>query len=295
VRPPELEDPLNRYLFHPLAHRLALVLRPTGISPNAVSICSGLLVVAAAWAYGGLTGPQSVLLGFAFHMLWHVVDGADGDLARLTGRSSPAGELVDGVCDYAGHVFLYIVLVTILDDSMGWPAWLLVALSGASRVAQSNHIESQRRVYLWRIYGVPWLQQAQASGDELFLREGLMADIFVGFARGYIKLAKAMSPYAAEIDTAIAGASGDAREEKRLKRLCRRSARRSLVYQHLLGANPRTIILGISMAMGSPLWFFLTEVTLLNLLLLLSIRHQKTCNRRLVAKLAGPPGPAADG
>jgi phosphatidylglycerophosphate synthase len=281
----ELEDPLNLHFFHPLAHRLALVLRPTGISPNAVSVASGLFVVAAAWAYTGLGWPRSVLLGFAFHMLWHVLDGADGDLARMTGRSSPAGELIDGVADYAGHIILYIALAAFLDDWIhGW-AWLLASLSGASRIAQSNHIETQRRVYLWRIYAVPWLKQAQSSGDALFRRKGPVAAIFVGFARIYIMLAGAMSPRTGEIDAAIAAASGDPGEARRLRRLCRQSARSSLVYQHLLGANPRTLLLGISMAIGSPLYFFVVETVLLNLVLILSIRHQARCDRRLMARL----------
>jgi phosphatidylglycerophosphate synthase len=288
-RPPprrrELEDALNLHLFHPLAHRLALLLRPTGISPNAVSVVSGLFVMAAAWAYTGLGWPVSALLGFTLHMLWHVVDGADGDLARLTGRSSPAGELVDGVADYAGHIVLYVALAAFLDDWIGGWAWLLASLSGASRIAQSNHAETQRRVYLWRIYGVPWLKQAQASGDALFRRKGPVATIFVGFARGYIKLAGATSPHAAEIDAAFAGAAGDPAEEARLKRLYRRSARTSLVYQHLLGANPRTLLLGASMALGSPLWFFATECVVLNLLLFLSLRHQAGRDRKLAARL----------
>ena len=40
------------------------------------------------------------------------------DLARLTGRSSPLGELIDGICDYASHVVLYIILVVVLAPSI---------------------------------------------------------------------------------------------------------------------------------------------------------------------------------
>ena len=36
------------------------------------------------------------------------------DLARLTGKASPTGELVDGVCDYSAHVVLYVVLAAML-------------------------------------------------------------------------------------------------------------------------------------------------------------------------------------
>ena len=37
-RPPELQDGLNRYLYHPLAARLARLLAPTRITPNLVSV-----------------------------------------------------------------------------------------------------------------------------------------------------------------------------------------------------------------------------------------------------------------
>ena len=49
-------------------------------------------------------------------LAWHVTDGADGDLARLKGTASPTGELVDGVCDYSGHVFMYFAFAFLLDD-----------------------------------------------------------------------------------------------------------------------------------------------------------------------------------
>jgi phosphatidylglycerophosphate synthase len=167
-RAPELEDALNRHLYHPLARRLARLLQPTGISPNAVSVAGMLLVWAAAWAYVTIVWPYGALLGFALHLGWHVVDGADGDLARLTGRASPTGEMVDGLCDYAAHVVLYLTLAAMLDDRIGAMAWILASAAGASHAFQTNHAESHRRNYLWWAYGVPWLKHAQAAGDEVF-------------------------------------------------------------------------------------------------------------------------------
>lgn len=296
AKPPELEDPLNRHFFHPLARRLSRWLQPTGISPNVVSAISGLVVAAAAIAYAGLGWPISVLAGFALHLSWHIFDGADGELARLTGRVSPAGELIDGIADYVSHLFLYTVLaIFLLAPSLGSWAYLIALLAGLSRIAQSNHAESQRRTYLWRVYGVPWLKQAQASGDELFERKGLVAAISVACVRGYIKLAGATSPQSDEIDAALEAASGDAREEKRLKRLCRHSSRTAIVLQHALGANPRTIALGISMTAGSPIYFFITEISLLNLILVISILHQRRGNRSLAARLAAPRPPPGRG
>ena len=157
----ELQDSLNHYVYHPLAWRLARALAPTPVTPNMVSVAGGLFVVAAGLVYWrgpgwGLVWPWAALLGMALHMTWHVVDGADGDLARLTGRSSPLGELIDGICDYVSHIVLYVMLVFVLAPriGLGW-AWFWGLAAGFSHVAQANFVEVQRRFYQYWTYGVP--------------------------------------------------------------------------------------------------------------------------------------------
>ena len=110
ARAREMQDALNHYIYHPLAWQLARALAPTPLTPNMVSVFGGLLVVAAGAVYFTTSGPLWAILGMALHLSWHVVDGADGDLARITGKTSPLGELVDGICDYVSHIVLYVLL-----------------------------------------------------------------------------------------------------------------------------------------------------------------------------------------
>jgi hypothetical protein len=286
LRAPELHDPLNRYFYHPLARRLARLLVPTGISPNAVSVAGALLVWAAAWVYANMAWPIGALLGFGFHMAWHVFDGADGDLARLTGKASPTGELVDGVCDYCAQTMLYFVLAAILDDWIGGWAWVLAVAAGMSHIVQTNHAETQRRSYLWWAYGVPWLKHAQEAGDEVFRERNWFSSTFAWMARDYLKLAYWMAPWSARLDTLVDEAAGDDARAVRIRRLVRRASRRSLIYEKLVGPNPRTIMLGASMLAGSPLWYFIGEAILLNLILATSVAHHNAVQRRLVERLA---------
>ena len=65
----ELQDPLNRMLYHPAAKRLAAQLARTRITPNMVSVAGGLIVVAAAAAYAMPYWPLSALLGLALQGL----------------------------------------------------------------------------------------------------------------------------------------------------------------------------------------------------------------------------------
>jgi phosphatidylglycerophosphate synthase len=287
-KPPELEDVLNRWLFHPLSRYLAVLLARTPVTPNMVSVFGALLVVAAGFFYAEYTGLPlgvAVAIGFVLHLLWHVVDGADGALARLTGRASPLGETIDGLCDYLSHALLYLILATAADDALGWWIWPLGFAAGFSRVAQANHAESQRRIYLWRAYGVPWLKQACDAPDEAPGRKQGGASPLARLTRAYVWLADRLSPASPALDRAAERAANDPVLRERLNRLARTCYRRPLFLQALLGANPRTILLGLCIALGSPLWYFLVEATLLNLLLLFSIRSQKRANSCLEARL----------
>jgi hypothetical protein len=284
TRPPELEDVLNARIYHPLSDRLAALLAATPVTPNMVSICGALLVALAAWFYLALEAPASVLLGFLAHASWHVLDGADGTLARLTGRASPIGELVDGICDYAGHGILYIAFAMTLDDTMGVWAWVLGWAAAISRAIQANHSESGRRTYLWRVYGVPWLKQAVQGDDTQLQRPSLRVRIGAILGRFYVAVAGASSPLADRVNARVEAAKGNPAAEAQIRAACRAEAGITLRLQMVLGANWRTLMLGASMALGSPLWFWLAEVTAMNLLLLVSVRLHEASDRRILAR-----------
>lgn len=292
-RAPELEDPLNRYLYHPLAARLARLLVPTGVSPNMVSVAGAVLVWLAAWSYAALAWPYGAVLGFLLHMGWHVLDGADGDLARMSGKASPTGELVDGLCDYAANIPLYFVLAAILDDSLGAWAWVLAVAAGASHLVQTNHAEAQRRCYLWRAYGVPWLKHAEDAGDHVFAGRSRLGRAVAGCTRFYIRVAYRMAPWSSRLDALVDKASGDPARLAAIRAQVRSTSKTSLAYEKLLGPNPRTIILGLAMLAQSPVWYFLAEIVLLNALLLASVVQHNAAQRRLVAALGGATSPPA--
>lgn len=280
-----MDDWLNARVYHPLAQRLARLLVPTPFTPNMVSFAGGLSIVAAAFLYTRLDWPVSVALGFLAHAMWHVFDGADGDLARMTGRTSPLGEMIDGVCDYFGHIFLYVLLAA-YGDRLGWGAWswTLASLAGASRVFQSNHAEGERRTYLWRGYGIPWLRHAYAA-DDAAARRGLLARLIEPLGRLYVALASAGAATDERIDELIAKASRKAGGEERARRVCRETSLLPLRLQTILGPNLRTVALGLSMAAGGPIWFFLFEIVPLNLLFAASLAAQRRCDRAIPARL----------
>jgi phosphatidylglycerophosphate synthase len=72
-------------------------------------------------------------VGLAALVLWQLaysLDCADGQLARVTGRSSPAGARVDVLCDVALQISLVAAVATVAHAYHPVPAWLVAAFAG---------------------------------------------------------------------------------------------------------------------------------------------------------------------
>jgi phosphatidylglycerophosphate synthase len=280
-----LQDALNFYLYHPLAWQLARALARTPITPNMVSVIGALCVVAAAIVYAQPGWPISAMLGMALHMTWHVVDGADGDLARITGKSSPVGEMVDGLCDYLSHIVLYIVLGWLLSQTIGGPAWAWMAAAGVSHAVQSNHVEVQRRQYQWWVYGTPWLRMSHDAADSATGRSP-----FAALVSAYLQVASGMTPFALRIDAAVDAAQDDPVRLAAIREAVRGEAPRLLMICKLLGPNPRAIVLGLAMIGAGlsglgPLYYFMYQAIVLNVLLAASVAMHNAAAQRIAARI----------
>ena len=253
-RPPELEDWLNASLYHPLAARLARALGPTRVTPDMVSGAGAVAIMLAALAYAQGGWPWGVLVGLALHMGWHVLDGADGDLARMTGRASPHGELWDGICDYAGHIVLYLTLGAMAATENGTGAWVLMVAAGASRVVQAAHYEGARRQYSLVVYGTPWMASTPQPADSKGRQHP-----FVAY---YLWLTGLIVPHGAALIAAIRGSAREAVHDA-----MRECGPEWLGRISPLSANYRTLAVGAAMLAGRPEFYFLFEVVVLGCVL----------------------------
>jgi CDP-alcohol phosphatidyltransferase len=279
ARPRELQDSLNFYLYHPLAQRLAMRLAGTPATPNMVSIIGGLCVVAAALVYTQPGWPVVVFAGLALHMLWHVFDGADGDLARLTKQASQTGEIVDGICDYASHIFLYLTMAWLISPVFGWGGLGLAALAGGSRIIQANHYENRRRQYEFWVYARPWMRS-----EPLAAQPGL-ARTLNWIETGYLALAEKMAGKTDDLSKLFAQCEQDARSLSLFQTVAKKHVQPTLGLLSMLGANHRTIVLGLSMLAGSPIYFFMYEFGFLNVVLLIAMSRSERARHAIIADL----------
>lgn len=280
ARPRELEDWLNLRVIHPLSRLLARRLAQTRITPNMVSVFGGFCVIAAAGAYAAPGWPLPAICGLTLHLLWHVVDGADGDLARLTGKAGPLGEIVDGLSDYLSHIVLYCVLATILVPQTGSVvAWAAMIGAGVCRIVQTIHYEVRRRQYHWWAYSHPWLGQVPVTSES---RSGRAAAVL---GKAYLSLSNHIAGRAGALEAFHRRAAGDAAMQARFRAAVFRHLRPLLAPLGPLSSNYRTIVLGIAMLFGSPFWYFFYELTALNLVLIGSLLAHSRAARRVAADL----------
>jgi 1L-myo-inositol 1-phosphate cytidylyltransferase / CDP-L-myo-inositol myo-inositolphosphotransferase len=89
------DGPVSRFLNRPVSTRLTMATAPLRIHPDVVSAVAFVTGVAAAWLLGAGMGVGGAILAYVTSIL----DGVDGEVARLQNRATPVGALLDGVLD----------------------------------------------------------------------------------------------------------------------------------------------------------------------------------------------------
>ncbi len=146
-RTPEIEEFTNLRFIHPASRRLTLWFARIGVAPNLVSLTGMACGILAGIAYFHYASWWGAPLGLALMIAWHILDGSDGQLARLTHRQSPFGKIIDGICDYVTFLSVYAGLGLAMAERLGPELWGLVALAGLAHVVQSAAYELQRQEY----------------------------------------------------------------------------------------------------------------------------------------------------
>ncbi|GGI87383.1 hypothetical protein GCM10007973_24810 [Polymorphobacter multimanifer] len=151
ARPEAIEDPSNLWLVHAMSWRLLPLALRLDIHPNTVSFTGMGFGLLAGFCYWHWQSPLFVVAGFLLMVGWHVMDGLDGKLARASGKASPLGRVIDGMCDYLAFIF---VLAPIALSFADWqPVLALAVVSGLFHAVQSAWYEAQRDAWKRRLTG----------------------------------------------------------------------------------------------------------------------------------------------
>lgn len=135
---PPLPRPARLWpLVRHLSRHLTPWLQRLGLSPNQVTSLSLLCGLAGAWCFSA-GQPGLDVTGALLFTLCYVLDNCDGELARLTGRSTPFGMVYDTAVDALVHTAVFLGIghgVELASGSALW--WWLGVVAAAGTVINS--------------------------------------------------------------------------------------------------------------------------------------------------------------
>ncbi len=155
---------ISRHISLAVTRRLA----PTRITPNAVTFVIAALGLAAAWSFASPAPGRQVAGGLLF-LLHSILDGCDGELARLKFRESRLGGTLDFWGDNVVHVAVFSAFALAWSSASGesWPLALgALAVSGTVLSAGFVYVYAQRP----RAGGESLLARASASRQSRMAR-----------------------------------------------------------------------------------------------------------------------------
>jgi 1L-myo-inositol 1-phosphate cytidylyltransferase / CDP-L-myo-inositol myo-inositolphosphotransferase len=132
------DGPVSRYVNRPVSTRLSMAAAPLRIHPDVISVAASVTGLVAAW----LLGTGAGIVGAILTCLTSILDGMDGEAARLQDRATPAGALLDGVLDRLTDAAIVAGLsVWAIGDGMVSPTTgviLAVAATAASLLSMAT-------------------------------------------------------------------------------------------------------------------------------------------------------------
>lgn len=132
----EQDGPIARRLNRPISQAITRRLLGTPVTPNAVSV-AGLVISVAAGMLAALVGYLPNLAAGLLFQLASILDGTDGELAKLTDSASTRGEWVDTVCDNLSYL-AFAAGVTVGVHRAGLPdLYLWVGAAGLAATVLS--------------------------------------------------------------------------------------------------------------------------------------------------------------
>jgi phosphatidylglycerophosphate synthase len=281
ARPTAIEGLSNRLFIHPASDRLAPLLARAGVHPNLVSMAGLAFGLAAAWLYLRSGHWAGTVAALACMLVWHVLDGADGQVARLTGKASPTGRVVDAIADYSVFILVYIALVYVSDpEQLAW-AWTAAVAAGVSHVVQAALYELQREKYIaWTGADGPLPQGRTPQGEAW--RQGA----FWWLEWAYVRLQRLVGGGGIVIPgdrDSLAPPGSQARRAiaSRYARHYAANVRR----WGMLSANSHTLAIFAFMMLGWPLGYFLFEALAMNLALVVLLARTRGLDRSFTAEL----------
>ena len=299
----DTEENIDVYFTRPIGLLFALFFKKIGWTPNAVTILSYFLGFFAAWMFL-YDDIQHNICGVLLLMTANFLDSADGQLARMTGKTSLLGRILDGFATEFWFICIYLALTWRLWDvnipftNTPWRLWflLLCCLAGfGAHNFQCRIADYYRNIHLFFLKGKQGAEldsyETQNKIYQQQLRERNWSGIFFYYNYSkYCHRQEQSTPCFQQLRKCLTEKYGDMGNAPQTFRdeFCKES-RPLMKYTNIISYNWRAIILYIGCLISQPWISPVFELTILMAIALyLKHSHENLC-KRLVNKLNNAP------
>ena len=256
----------------------ALFWNKLGVHPNAITILSIFLGVGAGCMFYYEDVAHNVV-GVVLLMLANFCDSTDGQMARLTGKKTLIGRMLDG---FSGDVWFFAIYVAIAlrlyhqdmpftHEPWGWLGWVLCCVAGfLMHAPQSSLADYYRQIHLFFLKGKAGSEldhsaQQQAVLKGLPEKGAFWAHVFYRNYANYCKGQEKRTPKFQSFFGRVNDTYGDAEKVPgQLRDEFLRGSRPLMKYTNMLSFNLRAIVLYTTCLANCPWVYFLFELTVLS-------------------------------
>jgi phosphatidylglycerophosphate synthase len=182
----EIEELADVYVFRPLGMVAARVARSLQMTPTAVTIVAAAVGMTAGLL---LVNDRFGILAFALLMVHSVLDSSDGQLARMTGRTSDLGRMLDGLSGYLTHAAIYSAILWRALVAREPLAVIATIAAAASNIVHAQMYDYYRNAY--EVHAISGLSTRPSAGRPALLSRYEAAQSWL--ARGHEQVERRLS------------------------------------------------------------------------------------------------------
>lgn len=292
----DTEEHIDLWFYRPIGYAWALLARRLGVTPNAITIASIFLGVAAGVCF---YYPQMWInvVGMLLLIWANSFDSADGQLARMTKQYSRIGRILDGMAGDLWFVTIYFAIcfrlvITPDDPLLGdfcmryqWVVWTFATVTGFCHAQQAAMADYYRNFHLFFLKGKDGSEldssaKVKEKFTELSWSKNFFSKLVTAFYLNYTKGQERLTPNMQRLRAALAKRWGDAPAPQEFRDAFRAKSLPLMKYTNMLSFNTRVIALFVSLFLRMPWLYFAFEFTVLNIMLVYMIcRHESFCGK----------------